>query len=226
MDIVKLDSLVSGYEGKMSGNSVHYFFQMSDISIKVNPTAFLSTTVLVDSKENNLEDVCDIYQADEYKVSIVPKSPKYIIAIIKALKLSHPEYRLEDASYMDESKGEEVRYLECHMADVNDDRYDIYKDAINTKYDAVMSKLKLMSQEVKVSVGRELAGAPIEVIKLYNDKIANIESSSYKSCETTRDTKLKEIEDGHKEYLEKNAEKIAEQKQKEQSREASLRASK
>ncbi len=218
---VNIDDVLSELEGKIGGYAAYYYYQMSDITVKVNPNAFLSTVVTVDGSEQNLEDVASIYQKDEYTAIIAPNEERNIIAIIKALKISHPEYDLEEESKTDDD-GKEVRYMLCHMAEVNEDRYNIYVDAINTKYEATMLKINTLLDAARVKLAKHLVGASAETIEQTNDRIKDDEDYGNNVCTTTRDNKLKEVDEGYKVYLERVSGEEQEKAEKQQSRDASL----
>lgn len=220
MSTININTTLNDLETNASNNVAYFYFQLADISIKVDPKAFLSTMVVVNGGEVNLEDVAKLYQVDDYTAAVAPDDKKNMVALIKALKISHPEFDLEQSSI--EADGETTHYLLCHMADVNDDRYKIYIDSINTRYDATMTKLQVEIDKTRAKLAKDLVGASAELLQTVEDRIADVEDYCKTGCETSRQEKFAEIEAGHKRYLDSQVEKQQRSSEQQQSRDASL----
>ena len=130
MDNKNINELLEETKGKLNGFTMLYYFHLCNLCIKADPMALLSATVELNGGELNLEDVADAGMADEYTFVITPRSAEYIFPICKAIKLEHPEFKMEEKQEQNPLTDEQETVIYYTMPEVNEDRRDVCMDYI------------------------------------------------------------------------------------------------
>jgi ribosome recycling factor len=90
---------------KMNGHTMLFYFHLSNLCITADPMALLSATVKIEGQDLNLEDVASVSIPNDKQFSVLPKDKDYLVPITKAIKLEHPEFKLEEKEEKDDYYG-------------------------------------------------------------------------------------------------------------------------
>ena len=91
-----INELFDETKQKMNGHTMLYYFHLSNLCVTADPMALLSSTVKIDNKDFNLEDVATVSIPNDKQFAVLPKDKEYLAPIIKAIKLEHPEFEIEE----------------------------------------------------------------------------------------------------------------------------------
>ena len=132
----------------------------------------------------------------------------------------HPEFKQKEESKNVEitdkdgnNREVETHYLRVTMPEVDDDRYDVLKQAANAMYE----ECKVQMESAKTQVEGQIAILAVDEKPEDMDKVKNAIKELNKTWTEKRDQlhedKLKEIEDAHNKYLQEQAETAQKQKE-------------
>ena len=202
----KINNLIEEAQQKMNGYAMLYFFHLSNLCIKAEPMALLSTTVEIDGREVNLEDVATIRQPNDKQFAITPKDPEYLFPICKGIKLEHPEFEMEEKRERNEFTDEEETVIYYTMPVVNEDRHDVCMDYIKMRYEAITTKMEVVFTAHSTKIAAKMIGANAENIDAVKEKMQEIYDWHTNLCKEFRADKEKEVEEAYQEYLKKESE--------------------
>jgi ribosome recycling factor len=215
MNNKNVNELIDDAKQKLNGYTMLYFFHLSNLCIKADPMALLSATIEMDNEEYNLEDVADADLPDDYTFSITPKDPSYLFPISKAIKLEHPEFKMEEKIEKDEITQEERTVIYYTMPIVNEDRRDICMDYIQTQYETITAKMEVAFSATTAKVTAKMVGASAENIEAAKDKLKEIYDWYMDTTQKFREDKEKEVEEAYQEYLKLENQQAQQTKEKE-----------
>lgn len=191
---------------KLKGYVAMMNFRYINLCIKADPAALISVKVNVEGIEKNLEQVAMTAKKDDYRFWIVPKFDDDKVNICKGIAKVHPEFKQEEGSFKVEdiggnANGRDVKYIELTMPDVDDNRHDALKDAVDVIYQECKALMEAAVNKAKAEIAFLSVGEPKEDV----DDIKNAVDKLNKSCEEhrdkLRDKKLQEIEEAYQNWL-------------------------
>ena len=202
-------------KSKLNGYAMLFYFHLANICIKADPLALLSTTVEIDGAELNLEDVADAGLADDYTFYITPRAAEYVFPVCKAVKMAHPEFKVEEKVERNELSDEEETVIYYTMPIVNEDRRDVCNDFIKTEYDVIAAKMDVAFTAGSAKIVAAMAGAEAEALDRVKEKLQEVYDQHKQMCDKFRDEKIQEVEEAYRKYLSEQTEKSkqAEEKQ-------------
>ena len=210
-----INELFDETKQKMNGHTMLYYFHLSNLCITADPMALLSATVKIEGKELNLEDVASVSLPNDKQFAVKPKDADYIVPITKAIKLEHPEFKMEEKTEEDEITGEENVVIYYTMPDMNQERHDVCTEYIKVQYDATSTKLEAIFSQGSAKIALKMNGASEENIKLAKDKLQEIYDWHTNTLKKLKEDKEKEVEDAYQAFLagEQEETKASEEKQ-------------
>ena len=208
-------NLLGEAQKKMSAYTAWMNFRFVNLSIKADAAALLSVTVNIDDEEYDIENVAEVaVLEEENQLAILPKDPSFIFAICKGIKLTHPEYEIEEKEEREEGveagSGEGMIVLYCSMPAMNEDRYEACNDYIATVSDETKTKLDLTRTTYSAKIARKLSGESVDFINQMNDEMDKIYKQHTDLCQQYEEQKRQEVEKSYQDYLaEKTKEEVA-----------------
>ena len=202
-------------DAKLSGHAGMLNYRFMNLCITAEPVALLSITVTdIAGNEYNLENVADCMQPDEFSFEIVPREMDMLPFIQKGIAESHPEFKQEVIKPKEEdhffnsntSEYDLEQHIVCTMPEVDDNRYDVLKEGVNTLYDqctAEMDKIKVKYSEMLADKTKELPKDEVDEAKKKQEDLINQYTDIINAY---RDQKLMQIEENHNKYLSIQAE--------------------
>jgi ribosome recycling factor len=200
---------------KMNGHTMLFYFHLSNLCITADPMALLSATVKIEGQDLNLEDVASVSIPNDKQFSVLPKDKDYLVPITKAIKLEHPEFKLEEKTEKDEITGEENIVIYYTMPEMTKERHDVCMEFIKTDFDATNTKLEAIFSQGSTKVALKMAGASEENMQLAKDKLQEIYDWHTDTAKKLKENKEKEVEEAYQAYLasEQEENKATEEKQ-------------
>jgi ribosome recycling factor len=208
----KIEFLVEAYSKDLNKPYVYMLFCFMNLCTESDPTSLLSTTVVVNGRDFDLEKVAAVYIPDKDHFCIKPTIEENIPYIIEGLMKEHPEFTpkpmlvdntgfvgIEDAQENDPR----LKIVLCTIPPVNKDRRDLLIDFV----DAFYQKCKIQMEELKVKYSSRLVKDYTHVLSAEDmDNAKDKFNENYQLYTQYRDKlkedKIKEIEDAYQRYLE------------------------
>jgi ribosome recycling factor len=193
-----LKTQLDSAEKKMSAYMALMNFRYMNLCIKAEPASLIPVTVVVLGEEKNIEDVAQVAVTDEYHLAVIPKGKDCFSQIAQAITYSHPEF-IVSIKTMD-SGGENKEYLEYEMPVVDKNRHDFLSQAVKSLYDETKVKIEAVYQEERAGFA-EFLGSNSNDLDEVNEALDKMRDNTLENITSSRDEKLKEIEDGYLHYL-------------------------
>jgi ribosome recycling factor len=200
---------------KMNGHTMLFYFHLSNLCITADPMALLSATVKIEGQDLNLEDVASVSIPNDKQFAVLPKDKDYLVPITKAIKLEHPEFKLEEKEEKDEITGENNIVIYYTMPEMNQERHDICMELIKADFDATNTKLEAIFSQGSAKVALKMANASEENMQLAKDKLQEIYDWHTDTLKKLKEEKEKEVEEAFQAYQtgEQEESKATEEKQ-------------
>lgn len=189
-------------------------FRMKDLCVKAEEVALLSVKVQVEGEMQNLEKCTTIGKKDDYNFMIFPNYDEDMPALQQGLFRAHPEFKQKIESMTVDVLGKdnkttekEARYVLVTMPKVDDDRYDLLKNAVKAMHEECKTQMQNANTRADVKLAELTIGeekANIDLIKAKRDEL-NAQWNGKR--EELYNEKFQEIEDAHNKWLTEKAER-------------------
>ena len=193
---------------KLKGYVAMMNFRYINLCIKADPVSLIPVKVNVEGTEKNLEQVAMTAKKDDYRFWILPKYDEDWDSICEGIAKVHPEFKQKEGSFTVEGIGEkdnnrEVKYIELCMPEVNQNRYDALKDAVDVIYQECKTQMEVAVGKAKAEIAFLSAGEPKEDIDGINDAVDKLDKDCKERRDNLHDKKLQEIEEAYQIWLAK-----------------------
>ena len=191
---------------KLKGYVAMMNFRYINLCIKADPVSLIPVKVKVEGTEKNLEQVAMTAKKDDYRFWIVPKYDEDKDSICKGIAKVHPEFKQKEDTLKIEGISEDgeaydVHYIELTMPDVDDNRYNALKDAVDVVYQECKTLMEAAVSKAKAEIAFLSVGEPKEDIDGINKAVDNLNEKCEEQRDKLRDKKLQDIEDAYKKWL-------------------------
>lgn len=191
---------------KLKGYVAMMNFRYINLCIKADPVALIPVTVNVEGVEKTLEQVATTAKKDDYRFWIVPKYDEDWENICKGIAKVHPEFKQEEGSFMveglsEDGEGREAKYIELTMPEVDDNRHDALKDAVDVIYQECKTLMEAAVNKAKAEIAFLSVGEPKEDIDGIKDAVDKLNKNCEEHRDKLHDAKLQEIEEAYQNWL-------------------------
>ena len=199
-------SIISKYDQfkeRLTGYVALLNYRYMNLCVKAEEAALLPVNIAIEGETKRIEDVCNIARKDDFSLMVFPKYEEDLMQIELGIKKSHPEFKQERQTMsidMDDDQKMDVEYILLTMPEVDNNRYDVLNQTVNMLYDEC--KAATLSVDEKKEDVDKLKEAVEKVDKTFTEKRDKV-----------HEDKLKEIEEGHQNYLTNKAEKEQQQQE-------------
>ena len=213
-------AIISQYDqlkGRLGGYAAMLNYRYLNLCIKAEQASLVPVKVMIEGEGKNLEDVANVAMDGEYGFKVFPKYEEDLLPIGKGIAMVHPEFKQERKSLtveLDDGQKIDVEYLLLTMPEVDDNRYDVLKQATNAMYEECKIQMEAAKSEVEAQIALLSVDEKAEDIDKVKDAIKELNKTWTEKRDQLHEDKLKEIEEAHQKYLQNQA--AAEQKRKEQ----------
>jgi ribosome recycling factor len=210
-----IEILLGEVDTKLTGYACLLNYRYMNLCIVAEPMSLLSITIAdVEGNEYHIEDMASTMQPDEFTFEIVPHDITMIPNIQEGIAKVHPEFKQEVIKPKDEDRFfmpdtpnyDKERHIICRMPEVDNNRYDVLKEAVKTLYDECkvdVEKIKGKYTQLLADRTKELPAEEADEAKKEMGKMMDQYSET---INTYRDNKLKEIEESHQKWIADRAE--------------------
>lgn len=201
-------------EEKLTSYVAMLNFRYLNLCIKAEEVSLLPVTVLIDGSGKKLEQVAITAKKDDYHFMIVPHIDGDLRDVGQGIAMSHPEFKQDVESLHIEAHDAEgnpmdrdVPYILLTMPEVNDERYDFLKQAVDTFYQQSKTLMDKSVSEAKGLIAMHIIGEPEEEIDGINKAVDKLNDEKIEQRDKLRTEKLQEIEEAHNKWLAEKAQR-------------------
>jgi len=179
-------------------------FRFKNLCVKAEPASLLQIEVPIMGELKKLEECCQLGKLDDVTFALYPQYDEDLPIVSKAVMAKHPEFKQEvkvEQMTITNPDGEEtevdVKHLLLTMPEVNDDRYDALKDAVEAVYQDCKFSMETADARYKASMAKLSAGESEKNLEILDRELKRLNNQWDEQRERLREAKLDEIEDAH-----------------------------
>ena len=193
---------ISEFQKKLNGYNMLFNYRMSNLCVKVEPTALMPVTVILANAEYNLEEVADIIKVDDFSIDVYPKNQNNLQQVIDGIFDVHPEFKMELKTDKAETEGGEDKHHAFYtMPEVNKDRRDLLNDLTKTFHKECQVNLDATYAQLQERVIEAYTKMPPTEADEARQGFENVFNKAKEMCDKLLQLKLNEIEEGYQRYL-------------------------
>lgn len=193
---------ISEFQKKLNGYNMLFNYRMTNLCVKVEPTALMPVTVILANAEYNLEEVADIIKVDDFSIDVYPKNQNNLQQVIDGIFDVHPEFKMELKTDKAETEGGEDKHHAFYtMPEVNKERRDLLNDLTKTFHKECQVNLDATYAELQVRLVEPYTKMSPAEIDEARQGFENVFNKAKEMCDKLLQLKLNEIEEGYQRYL-------------------------
>ncbi len=200
-------------------------YRFKNICVKAEEVSLLPITARIEGEDKNLEDCATIGKDDDYHFMIFPKYDEDMMDIAVAIARVHPEFRQERKSMpvtVPDRDGNEkevdAKYILLTMPEVDDERYDVLKEAVKVEYNLCKEQMEGANIVAQAKFATLAAGETKEDLDILQEEVDNLNEEWSGKRDDIHAAKLKEIEDAHRKWQEEQEESNQQRREEEAAR--------
>lgn len=204
--------IISQYDqlkDRLSGYVAMLNYRYMNLCIKAEEASLIPVTVIIEDEGKRIEDVANVAKDGEYAFKVFPKYEEDILDISKGIAMSHPEFKQEHQHLdvkLDDGQTVDVEFLLITMPKVDNNRYDILKQATNAMYEECKIQMEAAKTKAETQIAILSADEKPEDIDKLKNAIKELNKTWTEKRDQLHEDKLKEIEDAHNKYLQEQTE--------------------
>ena len=210
---------------ELSSLTAMFNFRLKDLCVKAEEVALLPVKVLIEGEQQSLEKCTTIAKLDEYNFMIFPNYDEDMTALQQGILAVHPEFKqkiesmkIEVATKEGGSQEQDARYVLVTMPEVDDDRYDLLKNAVKAMYEQCKAHMDAANTKADVKLAELTVGEEKANIDLIKEKRDELNDEWNGKRDDIYNAKLQEIEDAHNKWLAEKSESDQRQQEEEAAR--------
>lgn len=188
-------------------------YKFKNICVKAEEVSLLPITARIEGEDKKLEECATIAKEDDYHFMIFPKYDEDMQDVAVGIARAHPEFLQERKSMpvtVHDRDGKErdidANYILLTMPVVDDDRYDVLKQAVDVEYNLCKEQMEganFVAQGKFATLSTSETKEDLDILKEELDKL-NDEWNGKR--DDIYNAKLQEIEDAHNKWLAEKSE--------------------
>ena len=201
-------------EEKLTSYVAMLNFRFMNLCIKAEEASLLPINVIIEGANKKLEQVSLIAKKDEYSFMVIPHIDGELKDGAQGIAMTHPEFKQDVESLHIEAHDAEgnpmdrdVPYILLTMPEVNDDRYDFLKQAVDTFYQECKTLMDKATIQARGQIAMNIIGEPEEDVDGMNKAVDKLKEDKDKQRDKLRTEKLQEIEEAHNKWLAEQAQR-------------------
>jgi len=203
-------SEIKAFEKKLGSYQYLLTFRYSNLCVKADPISLLPVSITVGNMEQNIEDVAQVVQMDDFHLVVIPKHIDVLRDVQEGVFEAHPEFKMSIEQM--EKNDPNSRFILCEMPPVDKPRYDLLTEATKNLYEECKARMDAVLLEEKRIFVELLAEDPESLQKVV-DQINEKHNNAINDIMDLRDKKLEEIEEAYAKYLEDHAQEDDDKRQ-------------
>ena len=200
-------------ESKLSGYVAQLNYRFMNLCVKAEPMSLLSARFNIQGEEKQIEDVAQVSKKGDYQFMAIPNFEDDMAPLAVGIALKHPEFKQEygeeTVNVVDEQgdpQSVKVKYLLLTMPEVDDNRYDALKTAVDAAYNQCKTQMEAVVERAEPEIALLQEGEDQQDIDRVKAVVERLKKSYNDQREKLYDENMKEIEEGHENWLIKQSE--------------------
>lgn len=192
----------------MSGYVAALNVRFMNLCVKAEEMSLISVRVNVEGMNQNLENVSVIGKKDDYSFMIVPNLENYLKSVALGIAMVHPDFKQEEKMLNVDAfdangnpVNQDVPYILVTMPEVDDDRYELLKQAAEYFYQESKTQMDKAFMQTSAQISLEGMGEPAEDLENMAKAIDKLKADKEEQRDKLYSEKLQEIETGHNKWL-------------------------
>lgn len=188
----------------LSTLNAQFAYRLMNLCVKAEPVSLLSIEAMIEGEPQKLEECSQVGQEDDYSFQVYPNYDGDIPALAQAIFKDHPEFKQEFKTMQvdistDENNPDmqDVHYIQVTMPEVDDNRYDVLKNAVNAFYEENKAQMEAVSAKYDAKLASLIEGESDQDIKRLKEAREKQTNSWNQQRDNIYEAKIKEIEEGH-----------------------------
>lgn len=183
-------------------------YKFKNICVKAEEVSLLPITAHIEGDEKNLEGCATIAKPDDYHFMIIPNYDEDMQDIAVAIARVHPEFKQEKKAMSvsvpnkdGKEKNVDVNYIQLTMPVVDDDRYDVLKQAVDVVYNLCKEQMQSANAIAQSKFAALANGETKENLEILKKEIDKLNEEWNSKRDSIHEAKLQEIEEAHNKWL-------------------------
>ena len=194
-------------EGKLSGYVAQLNFRFMNLCVKAEPMSLLSARFNIQGEEKPIEDVAQVSKKGDYQFMAIPNFEDDMAPLAVGIALKHPEFKQEygeeTVNVVDEQgdpQSVKVKYLLLTMPEVDNNRYDALKTAVDAAYNQCKTQMKAVVERAEPEIVLLQEGEDQQDIDRVKKAVERLKKSYIEQRDKLYDEKIKEIDEAHENW--------------------------
>lgn len=192
----------------MSGYTTMFGYNLKNLCVKAEEVSLLPIQAMVEGELQNLEKCTTIAKKDDYSFMIFPNFEEDMLAVAKGIISVHPEFKQEEKTMKADTLDSDgnpteadAPYILVTMPEVDDDRYDLLKDATNALHEACKNQMNAANSKADINLAQLTVDETEENMNLIKAERDKLNKQWNDQRENLYNAKLQEIEEAHNKWL-------------------------
>ena len=194
-------------EGKLSGYVAQLNYRFMNLCVKAEPMSLLSARFNIQGEEKPIEDVAQVSKKGDYQFMAIPNFEDDMAPLAVGIALKHPEFKQEygeeTVNVVDEQgnpQSVKVKYLLLTMPEVDNNRYDALKTAVDAAYNQCKTQMKAVVERAEPEIALLQEGEDQQNIDRVKKAVEKLKKSYNEQRDKLYDDKIKEIDEAHENW--------------------------
>ncbi len=194
-------------EGKLSGYVAQLNFRFMNLCVKAEPMSLLSARFNIQGEEKPIEDVAQVSKKGDYQFMAIPNFEDDMAPLAVGIALKHPEFKQEygeeTVNVVDEQgnpQSVKVKYLLLTMPEVDNNRYEALKTAVDAAYNQCKTQMKAVVERAEPEMALLQEGEDQQDIDRVKKAVERLKKSYNEQRDKLYDEKIKEIDEAHENW--------------------------
>lgn len=194
-------------EGKLSGYVAQLNYRFMNLCVKAEPMSLLSARFNIQGEEKPIEDVAQVSKKGDYQFMAIPNFEDDMAPLAVGIALKHPEFKQEygeeTVNVVDEQgdpQSVKVKYLLLTMPEVDNNRYEALKTAVDAAYNQCKTQMKAVVERAEPEMALLQEGEDQQDIDRVKKAVERLKKSYIEQRDKLYDEKIKEIDEAHENW--------------------------
>ena len=191
----------------MSGYVAQLNFRFMNLCVKAEPMSLLSARFNIQGEEKPIEDVAQVSKKGDYQFMAIPNFEDDMAPLAVGIALKHPEFKQEygeeTVNVVDEQgnpQSVKVKYLLLTMPEVDNNRYEALKTAVDAAYNQCKTQMKAVVERAEPEMALLQEGEDQQDIDRVKKAVERLKKSYNEQRDKLYDEKIKEIDEAHENW--------------------------
>lgn len=206
-----ISAIAEQFEMRVSSKLMAMHGAFTDLCVKADPAALMSTSITSGGEAKHIEDAADVVIPEWNKFFIASHEGFDITDVASGIASVHPEFTQEFFQMKKSPEGEDAVFvLMMTVPPVNKERHDVLIKSVDACLEAFNASVDYANAAAEVKMAPFLIGASKEDKDAAKELLSTRGDELKKQAADAAAAKKKEIDEAHQKYLEENKDKLSE----------------